>query len=187
MFDKIIKDIKSKFCFEEKNINGYRICNANIYKRFAAFLVDLFIISVLVVVTLSFLLRKNNINISELKSSVQTNQETVSKEESSRILIKKVSNTMFLIMSLYFFILNFYLKSSLGQKLFKLKIISVKNENITNYEMFNKALFTTFVVMIVNVPVLIIFFILPLMLTNYKVTLLDMITNTNIIELKKIN
>ena len=71
--------------------------------------------------------------------------------------------------------------------MFKLKIISVKNENITNYEMFNKALFTAFVVMIVNVPVLIIFFILPLMLTNYKVTLLDMITNTSIIELKKIN
>ena len=185
MFDKLIVRVKNKFCFEDRNIGEYKICNANIYKRFVAFLVDLFIILSIVIVFLGLFLKKNNINIEKLDHK-QISQEILL-QENNKILVKKVFNVMLLTSFLYFFASNFYLKSTLGQKLFKLKIISVNNESITNYELFNKALFMAFTITVINVFILLLFFILPLLLTDYKVTLIDMITNTSIIELKNLN
>ena len=180
--NKLIVNIRNKFCFEDKNIGKYKICNANIYKRFAAFLIDLFIILLIAVVLLGSFLNKNNVNVKKLNHE-QINQE-IFLQENIKILVKKTFNVILLTAFLYFFISNFYLKSTLGQKLFKLRIISVNNKCITNYELFNKALFIAFAMITANVFILLLFFMLPLLFTNYKVTLIDVITNTNIIELK---
>ena len=183
MLNELMIMIKRKFCFDDKNINGYKICNANIYKRIVAFLIDLLIISLTVTVFLSFSLKKYNIDTEAIK---QVEQESVKQEEEAKALVKKVFNTILLTTFLYFFISNIYIKSTIGQKILKLRIISVNNSNITNYEIFNKALFTAFIITIMNIYILIIFFVIPLLLTNYKVTLLDMITNTSIIEIKNL-
>lgn len=180
-FSNLIQNIRDRFCFEKQDINGYRICNANIYKRFIAFFLDLFLVLLTATILLSFTIKTtNNINIDE---KTETNEI---EQKNNQYLIKKISNTLFFILFLYFFTTNIYLKSTLGQKLFKLRIVSINKKDITKYDLFNKALFTTFIIMVANVFIVLLFFILPLLLTNYKVTLLDMITNTNIIELKNL-
>ncbi len=183
MLNELMIMIKRKFCFDDKNINGYKICNANIYKRTAAFLIDLLVILLTVIAFLSFTLKKYNIDTEAIK---QVEQESIKQKEETKALTKKVFNTILLTTFVYFLISNMYIKSTIGQKILKLRIISVNNNNITNYEIFNKALFTAFIITIMNVYILIIFFVVPLLLTNYKVTLIDMITNTNIIEVKNL-
>ena len=147
-----------------------------------AFLIDMFLIVILVSFIFSVFISKEEVALLEgiIKSSKELDGNIIK-------IMKTISNIVYLSLFFYFFSTNIFLKSTIGQKILNLKLISVNNKQITKYEIFNRTLMTSCVLALSGVLVVSIFFIIPLMLTKHKLTLVDIITNTSIIEFKKIS
>lgn len=186
MFKQILLNIKNRFCFQDKQIGNYIIKNASIYKRIFAFCIDMIISFFIIILLFNITLPIDRFKELKLDKNEKFIEEFLSEDNNNKLILQKMFSIMFCTSLFYFFVSNLYLNSTIGQRFFKLRIISVQRKKINKYDLFNKSLFISCFIVMSNTHLLLLFFVVPLIVSNFKFTLIDIITNTNIIEVKKV-
>lgn len=206
LIDNLQKEIK-----EKKNIDGFEIQYAVFYKRLLAYIIDFFLINIILVScmilfykddfkiienTTKNVHKEQNINssnvlndnsIQEIPNEIETNKNIINQYRNQLALKMTKSKPLqffLIIFPLLYFYLNLKLNGkTVGQKYCNLSIISVKNGKLTNNEIFHRV----FLFYLLNNFIFYIFtFIIPFYFTKNKLTLYDICSNTRVIEINKI-
>ena len=184
-------DIKKKILdFVKRNdnkqvFNGYVIVPASLMKRFAAFLLDSIILSLILSVILFFV-------VNDFKKIIFNTNININFEEEMEQVVQQIKNTikkntsfvaaMFFVPLIYNILCLKFWKATIGQKLLKLVVVS-ENFDLTTRDIINRV--CLFIMCRICTIVLAITYIIALCITK-KFTFYDIFSGTKVIEMNKI-
>lgn len=202
--NKVFQCFTKDFDDEKKIIDNYQISLVDIYRRLFSYLVDFFIINLILNIVFAMLFwgdlkintdkinLNNNDKIENIKivNNNDSNKENKKEEffQKHKSKIKKYYHCRFLFPIIYILLATYFWSASLGQKAFGLKIVSKNNNGLlTKKDLINRAIFFSALLNITsNFLIFLVINVAPVLLMYGKASLIDALTKTKIVYVKRL-